>query len=163
EDRTVPNTYTVTTTADSGAGSLRQAITDSNANTMMPNIIDATGVAGTITLLTELPHITQSVSINGPGSTKLTVARSGAAANFRILTMLVTGTGSVSVTGMTVTNGFDALARAATNGGDGGGISIGSGLAVTLTDVAVVNNQTASEGGGIATATYGAANLTMIN
>src|SRR5712692_4442108 len=38
EDRTVPSTFIVTTTQDSGAGSLRQAITDANAQTG-PNTI----------------------------------------------------------------------------------------------------------------------------
>src|SRR5262245_47695602 len=32
EDRSVPTTFTVTNTADSGTGSLRQAITDANIN-----------------------------------------------------------------------------------------------------------------------------------
>ena len=41
EPRTLLSTYLVTTNADSGAGSLRQAMTDSNANTAgAPNEID---------------------------------------------------------------------------------------------------------------------------
>ena len=67
------NTYTVTTTADSGAGSLRQAITDANANggpdTIAFNIVGS-GVQ-TITPATPLPTITDAVTINGysqPGS-----------------------------------------------------------------------------------------------
>ncbi len=54
-------TYTVTTTADSGAGSLRQAIIDANANPS-PHTINfsiATGVQ-TIVLSTALPAITNS-------------------------------------------------------------------------------------------------------
>src|SRR5262249_49457610 len=67
EERTVPNTYTVSNLNDLGAGSLSQAITDANANPGA-DVIDATGVSGTITLMTELPFVTDSVSINGPGS-----------------------------------------------------------------------------------------------
>ncbi len=39
EEYILPSTYTVTTTADSGAGSLRQAILDSNGNAGA-NVID---------------------------------------------------------------------------------------------------------------------------
>ena len=60
-------TYTVTTTADSGAGSLRQAITDANANpgadTIQFNIVGS-GVH-TITPATPLPPITEALTIDG--------------------------------------------------------------------------------------------------
>jgi hypothetical protein len=60
-------TYTVTNTNDSGAGSLRQAITDANASGVTDNIgftIAGTGVH-TITLSSALPSITGTVVING--------------------------------------------------------------------------------------------------
>jgi hypothetical protein len=70
------NTYTVTTTADSGAGSLRQAILDANANggpdTIAFNIVGS-GVQ-TITPIAPLPTITDAVTING-------YTQPGAAAN----------------------------------------------------------------------------------
>ncbi len=59
-------TYTVTNTNDSGAGSLRQAILDANANAGADDIvfnISGTGVH-TITLATVLPTITEQVTIN---------------------------------------------------------------------------------------------------
>ena len=71
------NTYTVTTTNDSGPGSLRQAITDANAEPTVPTAphriefnIPGSGVQ-TIQLLTDLPAITQSTVVDGttqPGS-----------------------------------------------------------------------------------------------
>jgi hypothetical protein len=67
------NTYTVTTTADSGAGSLRQAILDANANPGADTIsfnITGSGVQ-TITPSSALPAITSPVTIDGfsqPGS-----------------------------------------------------------------------------------------------
>jgi len=67
------NTYTVTNTNDSGAGSLRQAILDANANPGADTIdfdIPAAGVQ-TITPATQLPAITSPVTTNGfsqPGS-----------------------------------------------------------------------------------------------
>ena len=71
-----PADFTVTNTNDSGAGSLRQAITDANANGNASDVdniqfnIPGSGLK-TITLSTVLPDITQPISINGftqPGS-----------------------------------------------------------------------------------------------
>ncbi len=60
-------TYMVSNTADSGAGSLRQAILDANANAGADTIafdIPGSGVH-TITPLTALPHVTESLTIDG--------------------------------------------------------------------------------------------------
>ena len=72
-------TYTVTSTADAGAGTLRQAITDANANpgadTIAFNIVGS-GVH-TIVPATSLPPITEAVTIDGytqPGSSPNTNA-----------------------------------------------------------------------------------------
>ncbi len=66
-------TYTVSNTADSGAGSLRQAILDANAG---GGDIVMTGVSGTITLSSNLPSITASVNLLGPGTNVLTISGS---------------------------------------------------------------------------------------
>jgi IPT/TIG domain/Right handed beta helix region len=71
-------TYTVTTTADSGPGSLRQAILDANANLGTDTIafnISGPGVQ-TIAPLTDLPDISEAVTIDGytqPGSSPNTL------------------------------------------------------------------------------------------
>ncbi len=68
EDRTLLSTFTVSNTGDAGAGSLRQAILDSNADTGQANTIDfdmpGDGVQ-TIAPQTELPAITVGVVIDG--------------------------------------------------------------------------------------------------
>src|SRR5258708_5274186 len=67
EDRAVPATLTVTTTADGGAGSLRQAILDSNASAGVLDAIEfdiGTGVQ-TIAPLSALPTVTDPVVIDG--------------------------------------------------------------------------------------------------
>ncbi len=63
----VLNTYTVSTTADSGVGSLRQAIIDANANGGADNISFSIAGAGphTIALSTALPIISETVTIDG--------------------------------------------------------------------------------------------------
>jgi hypothetical protein len=64
EDRTVPSTFKVLNLQDSGPGSLRQAILDSNAHGG-PNVIDF-NVAGTIRLTSgALPLVTNQVAIDG--------------------------------------------------------------------------------------------------
>ena len=75
----VANTYTVTSTADSGAGTLRQAILDANANPGADTIafsITGSGVH-TIAPASALPGITDAVTIDGytqPGSSPNTHA-----------------------------------------------------------------------------------------
>ncbi len=68
EDRTLLSTFLVSNAADSGLGSLRQAILDSNAATGATNVIDF-AIAGSgvqaITPLTPLPTITDPVLIDG--------------------------------------------------------------------------------------------------
>jgi hypothetical protein len=62
------NTFTVTNTADSGAGSLRQAILDANANPGADTITFAIGAPGsqqTIQPTAALPIITDPVTIDG--------------------------------------------------------------------------------------------------
>jgi CSLREA domain-containing protein len=72
-------TFAVTNTQDSGAGSLRQAITDANANNGLGKIvfnIPGSGVH-TIAPISELPTITKPVTIDGytqPGASANTLA-----------------------------------------------------------------------------------------
>src|SRR5437773_7267059 len=68
-----PSTLTVTTTNDSGPGSLRQAILDAN---LCPgnNLIDfAPSAYGTIRLISGELLITDHLTINGPGAANLAV------------------------------------------------------------------------------------------
>lgn len=65
---TYGTTFTVTSTADAGAGSLREAITAANADAASPHVINfnigGSGVQ-TITLASNLPAITRATTING--------------------------------------------------------------------------------------------------
>src|SRR4051812_21716514 len=67
EDRRLLSAYLVTTTADSGTGSLRQAILDANANPGSDTINFSVGGGGrqTITPVTALPNLTGLVVIDG--------------------------------------------------------------------------------------------------
>lgn len=82
EDRTLPTTFTVTTLADTGAGSLRAAIVEANATLGRDTINFA--VAGTIVLQSALPDITDNLDILGPGADTLTIQRDAAAPQFSL-------------------------------------------------------------------------------
>jgi autotransporter-associated beta strand protein len=66
--------YTVNNPADFGAGSLRQAVIDVNANFGADTIqIDPALNGGTINLLSSLPALRENVTIDGPAAGTLTV------------------------------------------------------------------------------------------
>lgn len=82
-------TFTVTSLADSGAGTLRDAVTQANAAAGADDIVFATTInlPGTITLQTALPDISDDLTITGPSSNDLILRRDAAAAAFRIFTI----------------------------------------------------------------------------
>lgn len=99
-----PRRFTVTTTNDSGAGSLRQAILDANANPGADTIafnIPGSGTR-TIALTSPLPSITEAVTIDGTtqpsGRVEINGDRAGRAA-----TGLILAGGNIVVRGLTIT------------------------------------------------------------
>jgi CSLREA domain-containing protein len=134
----------VTNTADSGAGSLRQAITDANVNPGIDAINFQTGLTGTITLLSALPDLSTSMDINGPGPTQLTIQRStaGGTPTFRIFR--INSGQVVNISGLTLSNGS---APGGAFPGNSGGAILNSGSLV-LSNILISGN-TADSGGGI--------------
>src|SRR5919106_4696784 len=128
-------TFDVTNTADSGDGSLRQAILDADA-TDGPDDIDATGAAGTINLQSPLPSLTEAVDIAGPGADQLTVRRD-AGGEYRIFD-IASGV-VVDISGLTIADGGVS--------GDGGGLYNAGTL--TVQNSAITGNHAAGSGGGI--------------
>jgi predicted outer membrane repeat protein len=127
-------TFTVTTTADSGAGSLRQAIL--NANALGGGTIIFSGVTGKIDLLSPLPAIVGNLEIAGPGAAAVLVNyTNGVDAALKI------ASGATStVSGLTITGWRTNISSC------GGGVS--SAGTLTLSNC-VVSNCRASQGGGI--------------
>ncbi|MFL6211960.1 MAG: Calx-beta domain-containing protein [Pyrinomonadaceae bacterium] len=136
------NTYIVTNTNDTGAGSLRQAILDANANPGA-DLITITA-NGTISLNSALPAITGNLSITGPGASNLIVRRrldstdTGMPA-FTILT--VNQNVTVTITGITIAHGRGVLSN-----GAGGIYNLGT---LTLNGCTVSDNYSSKLGGGI--------------
>src|SRR5690242_7725931 len=90
-------TIVVTTVADSGPGTLRQALATSGDG----DTVDATGVSGTILLTSGELLVNKSVSIIGPGPANLSVDANHATRVFHIASNSV-----VSMSSLTITNGF---------------------------------------------------------
>lgn len=129
---------------DAGTGSLRQAMLSSLPGDRIvfePGFFNA---PRTITLLTALPTITQTLAIEGPGAHRLTVRRGDTAPDFTIFNA---SSARLSISGMTISNGRDVGGGAGLDG-FGGGIDSLSG-ALTLFDVHVQGNH-ATAGGGAA-------------
>src|SRR3954447_18246742 len=78
EDRRLMAVLTVTTAADTGVGSLREAITQANLDPAQDTIQFAPAVTGTIALLSALPELSTAIVLAGPGASALAVARSAA-------------------------------------------------------------------------------------
>ena len=133
----------VTSLSDIGApGTLRWAIEQANTDPGQDQITFS--VTGTITLLGDLPHITDAVHINGPGPSSLTI---DGADTYRVLLFdrVYSTSGDNEVTGLTITHG-----NAASNpNGGGGAIQVFYGTADMLIQDVVLHDNAAYDGGAI--------------
>jgi CSLREA domain-containing protein len=139
------STYTVTNLNDSGSGSLRAAITSANSDPA-GNIVFASGVVGTITLQSSLPTVTLasgSMTITGPGATKLTISGQN---KYQVMAI---ATGTVTVAGLTITNGSVASGTGYTKDpGWGGAFYVAASATLNLQNDVLTNNTTTGGGGG---------------
>ena len=131
-------TLTITTTADSGPGSLRAAL----AGAANGDTIDLTGIAGTITLTSGQLNVPCSVTILGPGSGTLKVSGNHVSRVFN-----VTGA-NVAIRDLTIADGGGGV--------NGGGVYFGAipGSVIAINN-SVITNCTAPDGGGIYSETSG--------
>lgn len=127
-------TFTVSNLSDGGPGSLRQAILNANA-APGADVIEVT-VAGTVNLLSTLPQITGSVTIQGPGPGQFIVDGGD---TFRVLDI---GGVDVTIDGMTIQHGNVSGAAA-----NGAGIRSTGNL--TLSHVELLSNTAQSQGGAV--------------
>ena len=121
--------------ADSGAGTLRQAISDAASG----DTINFAANITTITLTSGELLIQKFLTISGPGADVLTVQRSSVAGTpaFRIFDIL--GFYNVVISGLKITNGLASF---------GGGISNTDGN-VTIANCTISGNSVTDSGGGI--------------
>jgi hypothetical protein len=147
-------TWTVTSTADSGAGTLRWAL----ASAAGGDTIDVTGVSGTITLTSGQLFVSHNVAVIGPGPGRLSVNGNGASRVFYIAPGL-----SASIAGLTITNGTAAGTAFLAN--LGGGI-YNDNSTLTVSNCTISGNAAAGGdalGGGIYNDAFeGAASLQVV-
>jgi hypothetical protein len=156
EDRRLLAVFSVSNLNDAGSGSLREAITLANGNGVADTIDFS--VTGTINIASQLPTITDTLTISGPGEALLTVDAGDGADN-----TFATGDGyrifdiddgdnnneiDVTLSGLTLTggdtaNGIDDVSSP-TNAEDGGAIRTAENL--TIIDTTVADNATGSGG-----------------
>ncbi len=74
--------YTVINNADSGSGSLREAINEANSNPGSTIVFSAALASQTISLASNLPLIEANVTIDGAGAPGLTISGAGTARVF---------------------------------------------------------------------------------
>jgi hypothetical protein len=135
-------TFPVTTNADSGAGSLRQAIIDANSDGAADDI--PINVTGNIDLLSALPQITTPMTITGPGADDLNVRRAAsvpAGTQFRMLALTHPSGTTVTIQGLTMSG-----ARAS---GFAGGALIMGGLGTLILDSVLFDDNRSDQGGAV--------------
>lgn len=161
EDRTVPSTFMVSNTADSGIGSLRQAIDDANKAGGADTISFQATAYGTILVSKELA-ITDAVYLEGPAPDLLELKANGASRVFTIDNPSVTGT-LVTIHGMTISSAANSgiylqdealtLDRCRVTGNSasrGGGVYVRDAAAsLTIQKTTIDNNTASMHGGGI--------------
>jgi hypothetical protein len=154
EDRTVPSNFTVLNLADSGGGSLRQAVLDANALAGADTIDFAAGLSGTVTLSSGEMSISDDLTIGGSGASHLTVSGNHLSRVFGISG----STTDVALSGLTIADGLATGATAL-----GGGI-YNDGGRLTLTAMTFISNQAVGDdrsnavaGGGAVASINGAA------
>lgn len=92
-------TYTVTGTGNSGAGTLRQAIIDANANAGADTIVCDAALSGTITVSTALPTLVEAVTLDcSDAASMVTLTTSDGS----LTGLTVDGTGAYVIQGLTI-------------------------------------------------------------
>lgn len=131
-------TVTVTSTADSGAGSLRQVIGAAAAGDTITFALPNPSV---ITLSSALV-IAKNVTISGPGATALTISGNNVTRVFFINPGAAGATSGPPTTSLTVTISDLTIANGRAKGGDGGaaGSAGGSGGAAGMGGAVFINN-----------------------
>jgi hypothetical protein len=175
EDRTVLSVLTVLNNADSGAGSLRDAIAAAQSGDTI--VFDPSLSYETITLSNGPLALSSNLTIDGPGANLLAISGNNESQLFTL-----SGTAQVTLTDLTLTGGVSSQGGAVFIGGTasltlasdilsgnqaigdtignalGGAVFTSAGASLTALNTVFVNNQTngmnASFGGAIANAGF---------
>jgi predicted outer membrane repeat protein len=147
EGRTVLSqvSLSVTSLADSGPGTLRAAILTADAGSPKDRFTIGFAETGTIDLQSPLPDLNNTIAVQGPGATSLTI-EPAAGTTFSSAILTVDAGQTASLSGLTVANG------------SAGGIA--SNGTLTVANSAILNNLNNRWGGGIFNGRSGALTVT---
>ncbi|WP_417385100.1 choice-of-anchor Q domain-containing protein [Gimesia sp.] len=140
EDRTLLTAFTVVNTNDSGAGSLRDAIAQANANEGADTITFDAALAGQSIVLSDELWISDDLTLTGLGADQLTLDANRQSRIFEITDNNSQALISVVMSGLSLINGYEF-------GGDGGAIFNRENL--TVLDCTFSNNEVDFDGGSI--------------
>ena len=129
--------FTVTNLGDSGSGSLRQAITDSNTSPGADRVLFSSSLSGQITLGSELP-VSDPVQVLGPGAPKLTISGNNNSRIFNV-NLNAAPNNPVTISGLTLTGGKDM----------GGGAIASKYANLTVENAVLSRNSVGVDGGAI--------------
>lgn len=154
-------TLVVSTLADSGAGSLRQAMLDANSAAGVDTITFMSGLTGTIDVLSDLPWLDGGIDLQGPGASVITI-NGGWAENdantghsLFVLDDIDVAEGASTISGVTLTGGNANPYCDSCNGdddldGSGGALRKDHGNAdLTIADVVITGNYAELYGGAV--------------
>jgi parallel beta-helix repeat protein len=143
----------VSTLADSGVGSLRQAMLDANSAAGVDTITFTAGLTGTIDVQSDLPVLDEGIDLQGPGASVITIdggwtAPGGDSAGHALFVLddIDVSEGASTISGVTITGG-----NGSNNEGAGGGaIQKYYGDAdLTIADVVLTGNFADNDGGAV--------------
>jgi hypothetical protein len=143
----------VSTLADTGAGSLRQAMLDANSAAGVDTITFTAGLTGTIDVLSDLPHLYEGIDLQGPGASVITIDGGWTAAGgsstghtMFVLDDVDVAEGASTISGVTITGGNGSDNRDSS----GGAIQKLYGDAdLTIADVVLTGNFADNDGGAV--------------
>lgn len=160
-------TFNVTTTSDSGAGSLRDAIDQANRTAGADTVTFAANVTGTITLTGGAIDVLDAVRVVGPGAQRLSISGNNVSRIFRVDPAVDEEVIAVGISGLSFINGHsdDEGGAIFANDSDltiesstfrsnsatrGGALYVFPAMSTTLTlrDTRFESNTAVSDGGG---------------
>jgi hypothetical protein len=124
-------TFTVTSLADAGPGSLRQAVFNAEAAPGADEVAFAPGLTGTITLTSGEIVITGPLVVHGPGAGVLTVSGNDQSRIFHVENVALAAPIDVTFFGLTLTRGNAVLSESA------GGAVFAQGENLTILDCVI--------------------------
>ncbi|MCQ4167429.1 choice-of-anchor Q domain-containing protein [Tahibacter harae] len=146
--------FTVTTLADNGAGSLRDAVDQANRTVGADVITFGAGLSGSIVLSSGAIDIFDALSINGPGAAQLSISGNHASRLFRI--------GPAGGSRASLTTAISGLSLIDASSPDEGGAIFVDDSDLTI-DGCVFRGNSAQRGGGLYAFPSGSTSLILRN